>query len=178
MNWEAINAVSQLVSSIAVVLSVLYLGIQVRRSTRVAKVAAQDAAATAVRDVTKLFMENEALGRVWRKGLENIEDLSADDQARFFHATHQFLKALETIHFHYVVGLMDGELWEGWRELLRHYVATPGIEYYWKLRPEMFSARFRKFVNALEPLTERRTVGNLLGREKTEAGIRPDEGAA
>ncbi len=45
MNWDAINAVSQFVSSIAVVLSVLYLGIQVHRSTRIARVAAQDAAA-------------------------------------------------------------------------------------------------------------------------------------
>jgi hypothetical protein len=167
MKWEAINAVSQLVSSIAVVLSVLYLGIQVRRSTRVAKVAAQDAAATAVRDVTKLFMENEELGRVWRKGLENLDALSADDQARFFHATHQFLKALETIHFHHVHGLMDEQLWAGWLALLQHYVATPGIAYYWDLRPEMFSARFRKFVASLEPLSERRTVGNLLGQEKS-----------
>ena len=135
MNWEAINAVSQFISSIAVVLSVLYLGIQVRRSTRVAKVAAQDAAATAVRDVTKPFMENEELGRVWRIGLENLDALSPDDQARFFHATHQFLKALESIHFHYIFGLMDVQLWESWRELLRHYVASPGISYYWKMRP-------------------------------------------
>jgi hypothetical protein len=165
MNWEAIAAVSQLVGSIAVVFSVLYLGIQVHRSTRVARVAAQDAAAAAVRDVTKPFMENAELGRVWRIGLEDLDSLSAEDQARFFHATHQFLKALETIHFHYAYGLMDKQLWEGWRELLRHYVDAPGIAYYWKLRPEVFSERFRTFVNALEPVKERRTVGNLLGRE-------------
>ena len=46
MNWDAISAVSQLVGSIAVVLSVLYLAVQVHRSTRVAKLATQDAAAT------------------------------------------------------------------------------------------------------------------------------------
>jgi len=165
MNWDAISAVSQLIGSVAVVFSVLYLGVQVHRSTRVAKVAAQDAAASAVRDVTKPFMENAELGRVWRQGLENLDGLSADDKARFFHATHQFLKALETIHFHYIHGLMDRQLWEGWRELLRHYVASPGIEYYWKLRPEVFSERFRLFVDRLEPLEKPRTVGNLLGQE-------------
>src|SRR6266704_347762 len=117
MNWEAINAVSQLVSSIAVVFSVLYLGIQVHRSTRVAKLATQDSAATALRDVTKPFMENAELARIWPGGLEPLKTLSAQDQARFFHATYQFLKAFETIHFHYVYGLMDRELWEGWRGL-------------------------------------------------------------
>src|SRR5213082_36959 len=142
MNWDAISAISQLMSSVAVVLSVLYLALQVHRSTRVAKLATQDAAATALRDVTKPFMENADLERIWRVGLEDLNALSAQDQARFFHAAYQFLKAFETIHFHYVYGLMDRQLWEGWRGLLLHYVAAPGIAHYWKLRPEVFSQRF------------------------------------
>ncbi|MEY2520874.1 MAG: hypothetical protein QOF24_2633 [Verrucomicrobiota bacterium] len=165
MNWDAISAVSQLIGSIAVVVSVLYLAVQLRSSTRVARVAAQDAAAAALRDVTKPFMENAELNRVWRIGLEDFKTLSADDQARFFHAAHQFLKALETIHFHYVYGLLDAQLWEGWRELLRHYVATPGLEYYFNLRGAVFSARFRKFITELEPVPERFTVANLLSNE-------------
>src|SRR5438876_11728378 len=166
MNWEAINAVSQLVSSIAVVLSVLYLGIQVHRSTRVARLATQDAAATALRDVTKPLMENAELERIWRVGLEDLGALSTEDRARFFHATYQFLKAFETIHFHYVYGLMDRQLWEGWHGLLRHYVAATGIAEYWNLCSVVFSDRFRKFVNALERPTEQRTVGTLFGEER------------
>src|SRR5436189_6089835 len=103
MNWEAINAVSQFVSSIAVVLSVLYLGIQVHRSTRVARVAAQDAAASAVRDVTNTFMENAEMSRIWGAGLENLKTPSTEDEVRVFHATHQLLKALAAIHFGYVI---------------------------------------------------------------------------
>ena len=99
-------------------------------------------------------------------GLEDLSGRSVEEQARFFHATHQFLKAFETIHFHYVYGLMDEELWGGWQGLLRHYVAAPGIAHYWKLRPEVFSERFRKFVNALEPPTEQRTVGHLFRQDQ------------
>src|SRR5438270_7038737 len=106
MSWEAINATSQLVSSIAVVFSLLYLALQVHRSTRVAKIAAQDSAATALRDVTKPFMENAELGRIWQVGLENFNALPREDQPRFFHAAYQFLKAFETIHFHFVYGLL------------------------------------------------------------------------
>ena len=166
MNWEAINAISQLVSSIAVVFSVLYLGLQVHRSTRVARLATQDAAATALRDVTKPLMENAELERIWRVGLEDLGTLSTEDRARFFHATYQFLKAFETIHFHYVYGLMDRQLWEGWHGLLRHYVVAPGIAHYWKLRPEVFSERFRNFVNSLEPPADQRTVGTLFGEQR------------
>jgi hypothetical protein len=167
MNWDAINAVSQFVSSIAVVFSVLYLAQEVHRSTRVAKVAAQDAAASAVREVTNTFMENAEMSRIWGQGLEDLSSLSREEQARFFHATHQFLKALETIHYHYVNGLMDDELWRGWRELLRHYISAPGIVRYWEIRSQFFSERFRDFVRQLEPASDRRTVGTLLGGEKT-----------
>jgi hypothetical protein len=165
MNWDAINAISQLVSSVAVVFSVLYLAKEVHRSTRVAKVAAQDAAASAVRDVTNTFMENADMSRIWGTGLEDIKTLSREDQARFFHAAHQFLKALETIHFHYVNGLMDEQLWRGWQELLRHYIVAPGIVRYWEIRDQLFSARFREFVSQLEPVRDRRTVGTLLEQE-------------
>ena len=64
MNWEAINATAQLISSVGVVASLWYLAIQVHRSTRVAKLAAQDAATTAVRDVTKQFSENAELPQI------------------------------------------------------------------------------------------------------------------
>jgi hypothetical protein len=166
MNWDAISAISQLVGSIAVVVSVLYLAVQLRSSTRVAKVAAMDAAAAALRDVTKPFMENAELARLWRIGLENLDALSAEDQARFFHSAHQFLKAMETIHYHYVNGLLDSQLWFGWRELLHHYVESPGIKFYLARRGPVLSERFLKFIAELEPVDERKTVGNLLGTEK------------
>jgi hypothetical protein len=165
VNWDAISAISQLIGSLAVVLSVLYLAVQVHQNTRVARLATQDAAATALREVTKPFMENAELERIWRVGLEDIGALSVEERARFFHAAYQWLKAFETIHSHYAYGLMDKQLFQGWEGLLRHYVAASGIAYYWKLRPEAFSERFRNFVNSLEPPRDQRTVGSLFKEE-------------
>jgi hypothetical protein len=165
MNWDEVSAISQAIGSIAVVFSVLYLAMQVHRSTRIAKLAAQDAAATALREVTKPFAENAELARVWRVGLEDLQTLSAEEQARFFHSTYQFLKAFETIHFHHVYGLMDDQIWQGWCGLLQHYIASPGIEHYWRRRHDLFSKRFQSFIETLDRPADRRTVGNLLGEE-------------
>ena len=165
-NWDAVSAISQLVGSFAVVLSVLYLAMQVHQGTRIARLATQDAAAAALRDVTKPLMENAELERIWRVGLEDIGALSVEERARFFHAAYQFLKAFETIHSHYVYGLMDKQLWEGWHGLLRHYVVAPGMAQYLDLRPEVFSKRFRIFVKSLEAPANQRTVGTLFGEER------------
>src|SRR6267378_5596376 len=164
-NWEAISAISQMIGSIAVVFSVLYLALQVHQSTRIAKLAAQDAAATSLREVTRPFAENADLARVWRRGLQDLQSLSAEEQARFFHSTYQFLKAFETIHFHHIYGLMDEQIWQGWCGLLQHYIASPGIEHSWPLRRDLFSKRFREFVQTLDRPADPRTVGNLLGQE-------------
>jgi hypothetical protein len=166
VNWEAVNAIAQLVSSIGVIVSLLYLALQVHRSTRITKLAAQDAATTALRDVTRPFAENPEVGTIWRKGLENLDTLNADEKARFFHVAFQFLKAMETIHFHYIYGLMEEQVWRGWRNLYGHYLDSPGLNYYWKLRHNLFSDRFQEFVAALEPPSQRLTVANLLGEEK------------
>src|SRR4029078_8191906 len=136
MNWHAGSAISQLIGSLAVVLSVLYLAVQVHQSTRVAKLAMQDAAAPALGDVTKPFMENAELERIWRVGIEDISALSLEERARFFHAAYQFWKAFEHIHFYRVYGMMGTDLSEGWRGLLRHCVFAPGMTQFWKLGPE------------------------------------------
>jgi hypothetical protein len=169
MNWEAINAVAQLISSIGVVVSLWYLAVQVHRSTRIAKLTAQDAATTALREVTKPFAENLEVGTIWRKGLEDLDSLSPEEKARFFHVAFQFLKAMETIHFHYIYGLMEPQVWRGWRNLYKHYLATPGLLYYWRLRHDLFSERFQQFVAGLEEPSQRMTVGNLLGQESFPA---------
>ena len=165
MNWDAVNATAQLISSAAVVASLWYLAVQVHRSTRIAKLTAQDAATTALREVTRPFAENPELGRVWRIGLEDLKSLTAEEQARFYHVAFQFLKAMETIHHHYAAGLMEPQVWRGWCNLYRHYLASPGLDHYWRLRHDLFSDRFQKFVAGLERPSERRTVGNLLGEE-------------
>src|SRR3954464_11476196 len=102
MNWQAIDAVAQFVSSIAVVISLWYLAVQVHRANRIAKLSAQDAATTALREVTRPFTDNAEVSRLWRMGLEDFDSLTPDEKSRFYHAAFQFLKAMETIHFHYV----------------------------------------------------------------------------
>jgi len=125
-----------------------------------------------LREVTQPFSENAELGRIWRIGLEDLDSLPDDDKARFFHAAFQFLKAMETIHFQYIYGLLDEQIWRGWWELYRHYLACPGLSFYWNRRRALFSTRFQTFVDTLERPADRLTVANLLGHSAGAASER------
>jgi hypothetical protein len=65
---------------------------------------------------------------------------------------------------------MDEQIWRGWWNLYRHYLASPGLEHYWNLRRELFSERFQRFVNQMAKPGDPMTVANLLGTEAKSGG--------
>src|ERR1700731_894755 len=84
MNWEAINAIAQLVSSLGVIVSLWYLAVQVHRSTRIAKLAAQDAATTALREVTRPFRRESRSGTALGQRHRRYRGVDAGREGAFF----------------------------------------------------------------------------------------------
>ena len=82
INWEAIGAVGEVVGAIAVVVTLLYVSVQLRQNTRTVEHSIQrgvheDAAAW----IYKL-VENSELAELYRSGM-NGDDLSSNDRLRF-----------------------------------------------------------------------------------------------
>jgi len=155
---------SQLVGSFAVVFVVLYLGMQVHRAHAWPS-SPRRPAATALRERDQTLDGKRRAGNgfggwAWKISVH----FSVEDRARFFHAAYQFLKAFETIHFHYVYGLMDRQLWMA-GTASSPLCAAPEWPLL-KLRPEVFLRAVRKFVNALD--REGATHGGTLFRTGTK----------
>jgi hypothetical protein len=168
MNWDALGAIAELGGALVVGVSVVYLAVQIRHGTRVTKAAAQDAAVTALRDVTKPLAQDAELSRIFRVGLEGISGLEGEDKFRFYHLAFQFFKGAEAVHFHHVQGILDEDIWRGYSTIFRHYFATKGFREYWDLRRDSFSPAFQRFHDSL-PLSEApKSVVELA--KQTEAG--------
>jgi len=168
MNWDALGAMAELVGALVVVVSVVYFAVQIRHSTRVSKAAAQEAAVTALRDLTKPLAQDAELSRIFRVGLEGLDGLEGEDRVRFFHLAFQFFKAAEGIHFHYVQEVLDEGVWKGYSTIFHHYLATPGFREYWDLRRDSFSPAFQQFHDTI-PLSEPPLSVAELAKE-TDAG--------
>ena len=153
MNWDAFGAIAELAGALVVVVSVVYLAVQIRHSTRVSKAAAQNAAVTALRDVTKPLAQDAELSRIFRVGLEGVGGLEGEDRIRFFHLAFQFFKGAEGVHFQYVQGVLDEGLWRGYSTLFHHYFSTTGFREYWDLRRDSFSPAFQRFQDTI-PLSQ------------------------
>jgi hypothetical protein len=83
VNWEAISAIGQIVGAIAVVISVLYLAVQVRSNARETRRAAMRSTLDALTRLAHQVTEHADLAELRNRGFRDFESLEDTDRARF-----------------------------------------------------------------------------------------------
>ena len=161
MDWNAVAAWAEVAGAVAVVISLVYLAVQIKQGNTLAKAAGQESVVNAFRNFTQPIAQDAELYRLFHRGVEEFDSLEGDDRGRFFHLAFQFGKVFESAHFHYTRGLLDEETWVGWRNGLAHYVHAPGWKKYWALRSDLYSPEFREFVATL-PAPARRASASVV----------------
>ena len=114
MDWIAVGALAELVGAVAVVLTLVYLAEQVRINTRMARSAATAEAVAAVREANARIADDPSVSQLFWKGLQGLENLSEDERGQFGIITFNLFKACEHLHYQWVVGAMDPDVWTGW----------------------------------------------------------------
>ncbi len=83
MNWEAVGAVGEILGTIAVLVTLLYLATQMRQNTRAMQVATYESVISGFNVLAMAAATDPALARIFDHGLDAPETLS-DDEARQF----------------------------------------------------------------------------------------------
>jgi hypothetical protein len=149
--WNAVGAIGQIVGALAVVVSLVYLAIQIRQSTRVMMAESARAAVAAVRDFNKSMIEDPSVAKIFRMGAENLSNLTIDERAQFAHVALNFFKTAEDLHYQYVRGTLDNDVWESWRTIVAVYATSPGFREYWSSRSAFFTPAFRAECESWRP---------------------------
>ena len=143
MNWDAISAVGEIVGAIGVVISLAYLAIQVRHNTRAMMAQSAREAVAAMRDFNKSMVEDPAIARIFRLGAEDLASLNEDERGRFGHILFNFFKTAEELHYQYLQGTLDPEIWKSWKMIVALYATSPGFSEYWSMRRIFFTPAFQ-----------------------------------
>lgn len=126
MNWDAISAIAEVVGVIAVVLSLIYVGFQVRQNTMQLR---QDNLRETVRGTleTNWYFHRDAEAfKVFRLGIENFENLDARDKAHFHSILVDLAFYLEIVRNMEVSGLVDRSALDTNARFLAAVLVTPG----------------------------------------------------
>ena len=151
MNWAAVSAISSLLAAIAVVISVVYLAIQVRRNTQATYSQAHHLTTIALAETAATIASSNELSRIYRLGLSTPDELDEDEFFRFAAiATSQF-RTFENLFFQYRSGLVSEDFWIGHRENILWFFHRPGMQIWWAGKRLAHSKGFREFLETSTP---------------------------
>lgn len=151
MDWQAIGSIAQVIGALAVVLSLIYLSIQVRQSTKATNVATAHATSSAIREWIQPMMEDVDLSWTFTVGAEDPGRLDERERVRFGQCCFTYFRMFEDAFYQYEHGTLDPALWDGYKIHLAAYAKSPGMLAYWKERRHTYHPRFREFLDGYEP---------------------------
>lgn len=131
MNWEAIGAISEIIGAIAVVVTLVYLAIQIRQSNREARASTLQTALRFEMEATAILARHSS---TWDKVVTG-RPLDEGGETRTAIVIYNALMIEAENRFHqYQAGFLDQQSWDGRLASLRHLVRMP-IYGAWKKSP-------------------------------------------
>jgi hypothetical protein len=141
MNWDAISAIAEILGAIAVVVTLMYLAIQIRQSTKVARSATRQAIAESAERLGADLLENSGMAEIFVKHF-NGEELSAVENLRLQARCYRDMRHWENIHYQVSEGLVTNDQWSGFRKNLVALFTLPIYREYWENESEHYSEKF------------------------------------
>jgi hypothetical protein len=83
MNWEAIAAVGELVGAVAVLITLIYLAVQIRQNTATVATATYESTMTGFNDINVVVASHPALASVLDRGCQATDSLNAEEGVQF-----------------------------------------------------------------------------------------------
>jgi hypothetical protein len=167
MNWEALGALGEIAGAAAVIVTLVYLSVQIRQNTKASRVAAVQAASENSSRFSELIAADPVLGEVFWRGLRDPGDLDPVQMRRFLSVLNVFIRREAVSFYLHKEGIMPDELWTARVASLNGTVNQPGMQLYLKAVGDTLPAHFREFllqtVSQPSTLSEeaRRVFGDL-----------------
>jgi hypothetical protein len=128
---EALGNIGDFVGGIAVIITLIYLAVQIREHGRSTRLAAMQSTMVAAQDVLKLLAQDRELSRIFRVGLTAPDELDEDELQRFRFFLFSMLRVHEDMFVQNKEGVIDDETWRARSEAFRTIFTMPGGRKIW-----------------------------------------------
>jgi len=151
MNIESMANYADVIGGIAVIVSLIYVGVQIRRSAKSSLSQANQSAHESLANVSLEVAKDPDLSSLTRKGMIAFEKLTEEEQFRFVLLMTTVFRRFENIFYQYEKGFLEKDLWEGYRQSMLLYFYNSGGQAFWNVRGAVFSGLFREYLDSTSP---------------------------
>ncbi len=142
MSFEQLGNIGDFLGGIAVIATLFYLSVQIRKQTREAKLSAtRELAADFHATVAGLVHDKELL-RVYLAGIHEYEALQDDDRLQLSLWFVHMFRVMEQQYLHTTHGTMDPVYFRSVNKAFIELLSFPGVQEWWKLTRNMFDDQF------------------------------------
>ena len=146
MTLSDLGNIGEFIGSVGVVISLIYVGLQIRQNTESARDLSAQALTTTISEANSLIATSDYLAKIIQTGVTDLESLSENEQLRFntffFAAYNQF----DFAYRRHSAGKLDDDSWKKMEFEIPTFLHLPGPRTWWERDKERFSPQFVAFV--------------------------------
>jgi len=146
MSLSELASIGSFASGIAVLISLIYLALQIRQAEKNQRAIIQQARATRASDFS-LFTANPGIADVWARGLAGDETFTLAELRQYMAIFRAMLNNMEDSFFQHRSRLLKDDAFESSMSLMRAGFGTLAWKTSWALIRTNFSKPFRDFID-------------------------------
>ena len=148
MTLNDLANIGQVIGAIAVVISLIYVALQIRQNTNAVRSATAQTVHEHFAKWYHLVAADDELAQIVAKGLRDYTSLSEKEKVRLVATFMAFLSYSQNAFLKWREGLLAPALWRGWELVIMNLVCAPGGTAFWKERAYMFGDEFRQYIES------------------------------
>lgn len=145
MDRTAVNAISETITAIAVIGSLIYVGVQIQQNTKMMRSTAKQGLTEAAQNLIYNIIEN---ADEWTGMTASEKPASAAADLRMSMLVRAMCRGFETQCYQYEAGLLKEDEWHALRNAIQDICALPGVRRHWEQLKPHVSERLHKVVEA------------------------------
>lgn len=147
MDIMELGALGELVGGVAVIASLIYVGMQMRQSNRLAADAVVQSARRFTDELLRDLSNDAPLAEFYLAGLADPQPLSAAERIRFDMILMRVFRAMESLFLEHGEGLMSDDVWRSNERRFSQLLRQPGGIASWRRQRDLFIERFVTYVD-------------------------------
>lgn len=149
MTLEQYYYIAELIAAVALVISLIYVGIQVRLGTKATQAATAQSYVDTMNGYVGLINSSRDLASVLYRGAPGFDNLRDDEVIKFCAFFDQCFITFQAFYFEWKQGLLAPELWDTYRHVICDLLVQPGQQEYWQHRRHWYNDEFQSYVEKI-----------------------------
>ena len=147
MNWEALGAIGELVGGLVVLVTIIYLSIQVRQSAQATRCSTEIQITQMISDWTSAKSIDARYQRIYDE-LAQGKELSNDDKIYFTWSTSAICAIADGAMDQYKAGLISERCWMTLERIIVGLLTLEFQSHWWQQRDGGFSPELYEFIDS------------------------------